>query len=187
LREPISNETKEAVARLLAGTRHPAVNFNSLFLMCTNRASSSKRKRKIFAGFCSQRTGRRDRPLFFSRARQNSPHTHPSTVFLRGRKEFLATAKFINTVYPVLGLYRKSVHHCKYMSKSVYSKDYKDIIKRLKTTRIEAGLSQQEVADKFGKPQSFVSKIESGERRLDVAEIKKFAVIYKKDISFFIK
>ena len=73
------------------------------------------------------------------------------------------------------------------MSRSIYSKDYKDIIERLKTARVEAGLAQQEVAEKLGKPQSYVSKIESGERRLDVAEIKKFAVIYKKDISFFIK
>ena len=73
------------------------------------------------------------------------------------------------------------------MSKSVYSKDYKEIIKRLKTARIKTGFAQQEVADKLGKPQSYISKIESGERRLDVAEIKKFAVIYKKDVSFFIK
>lgn len=73
------------------------------------------------------------------------------------------------------------------MSKSVYSKDYKDIIERLKTARIDAGLAQQEVAEKLGKPQSFISKIESGERRLDVAEIKKLAAIYKRDISFFIK
>ena len=73
------------------------------------------------------------------------------------------------------------------MNKSVYTKDYKEIIERLKTARVDAGLAQQEVADKLGKPQSYISKIESGERRLDVAEIKKFAVIYKKDISFFIK
>lgn len=73
------------------------------------------------------------------------------------------------------------------MSKSIYSKDYADIIERLKAARIEAGLAQQEVADKLGKPQSYVSKIESGERRLDVAEIKKFATIYKKGISFFLK
>lgn len=73
------------------------------------------------------------------------------------------------------------------MNRSVYSKDYKEIIERLKTARIESGLSQQEVADKLGKPQSYISKIESGERRLDVAEIKKFSIIYKKDISFFIK
>ena len=73
------------------------------------------------------------------------------------------------------------------MSKSIYSKDYKEIINRLKKARIEAGLSQQAVADKLGKPQSYVSKIESGERRLDVAEVKKFSDIYKKDISQFIK
>jgi len=73
------------------------------------------------------------------------------------------------------------------MSKSVYSKDYKAIIERLKAARVEAAFSQQAVADKLGKPQSYISKIESGERRLDVAEIKKFATIYKKDVSFFIK
>lgn len=74
-----------------------------------------------------------------------------------------------------------------HMSKSIFSKDYKDIIERLKKARIDAGLTQQEVAEKLDKPQSFISKIESGERRLDVAEVKKFANVYKKDISFFIK
>ena len=73
------------------------------------------------------------------------------------------------------------------MSKSIFTKDYKEIINRLKQARIDAGLSQQAVADKLGKPQSYLSKIESGERRLDVAEIKKFAEVYKKDISYFIK
>jgi len=73
------------------------------------------------------------------------------------------------------------------MSKSVYSKDYKDIIERLKTARIEAGLAQQDVADNLGKPQSYISKIESGERRLDVAEMKKFAVIYNKLVDYFLK
>lgn len=73
------------------------------------------------------------------------------------------------------------------MSKSIYSKDYKEIIDRLKKARVDAGLSQQAIANKLGKPQSYVSKIESGERRLDVAEIKKFVGIYKKPIIFFLK
>lgn len=73
------------------------------------------------------------------------------------------------------------------MSKSVYSKDYKDIIERLKKARIEADLSQQAVADKLSKPQSYISKIESGERRLDVAEMKKFLAIYKKPVDHFLK
>ena len=69
----------------------------------------------------------------------------------------------------------------------MHSDEYRNIIKRLKEARVEAGLSQQDVADKLGKPQSYVSKIESGERRLDVAEAKKFANVYKKGVSFFIK
>jgi len=47
-------------------------------------------------------------------------------------------------------------------------------------------LHSRRVADKLGKPQSYISKIKSGERLLDVAEIKKSVVIYKKDVSFFI-
>ena len=73
------------------------------------------------------------------------------------------------------------------MNKSVYSKDYKAIIERLKTARIEADLSQQAVADRLGKPQSYISKIESGERRLDVAEMKKIAAIYNKPVDYFLK
>ncbi|MBI5733449.1 MAG: helix-turn-helix transcriptional regulator [Candidatus Kerfeldbacteria bacterium] len=73
------------------------------------------------------------------------------------------------------------------MSKSVYTKEYKEITNRLRQARVDAGLSQRVVADKLNKPQSYVSKIESGERRLDVVEVKKFAIIYKKDISFLIK
>ncbi|MFH2014092.1 MAG: helix-turn-helix transcriptional regulator [Patescibacteria group bacterium] len=73
------------------------------------------------------------------------------------------------------------------MNKSIYTKDYKEIINRLKQARIDAGLSQQAVADKLGKPQSYLSKIESGERRLDVAEMKKFTEIYKKPANYFLK
>jgi len=71
------------------------------------------------------------------------------------------------------------------MGRSIYSKDYKKIIERLKKARIEADLSQQAVADKLDKPQSYISKIESGERRLDVAEMKKLTQIYKKPASYF--
>ena len=72
------------------------------------------------------------------------------------------------------------------MSKSIYSKEYKNIIERLKTARLEAGLKQEDVASKLKKPQSYVSKIERGERRVDAAELKELAKIYKKSIDFFI-
>ncbi len=62
--------------------------------------------------------------------------------------------------------------------KSVYSGEYKRIIEKLKQARKAAGLTQEEVAAKLEKPQSFVSKIESGERRIDVVELSKLAALY---------
>jgi transcriptional regulator with XRE-family HTH domain len=42
----------------------------------------------------------------------------------------------------------------------------------LRQVRSEARLTQTEVAERVGQPQSFVSKYESGERRLDVLELR---------------
>ncbi|PEH71570.1 MULTISPECIES: helix-turn-helix domain-containing protein [Edwardsiella] len=53
---------------------------------------------------------------------------------------------------------------------SIYSYEYQSIIKTLKARRIELKITQAQLAQELGKPQSFVSKIESGERRLDIIE-----------------
>jgi transcriptional regulator with XRE-family HTH domain len=42
----------------------------------------------------------------------------------------------------------------------------------LRQVRVEAGLSQRDIAKRLGQPQSFVSKYESGERRLDPLELR---------------
>lgn len=42
----------------------------------------------------------------------------------------------------------------------------------LRQIRTEAGLTQTDVAQRLGQPQSFVSKYESGERRLDIIELR---------------
>lgn len=44
----------------------------------------------------------------------------------------------------------------------------------LKESRLIAGLRQQDVAQQLGKPQSFVAKIESGERKVDLIETLQF-------------
>lgn len=72
------------------------------------------------------------------------------------------------------------------MSKSIYSKEYKNIIERLKTARLDVGMKQEDVASKLKKPQSYISKIERGERRVDAAELKELAKILKKDINYFL-
>lgn len=73
------------------------------------------------------------------------------------------------------------------MSKTIYSKDHKYLVEQLKKTRQEAGLEQAEVAKLFGRTQSHISKIEAGQRRIDIVQLKDFSKIYKKDFNFFIK
>ena len=73
------------------------------------------------------------------------------------------------------------------MVKTIYSKDHKYIVEQLKRARIEAGLDQEQVAKLLGKTQSHVSKVEAGQRRIDVVALREVAKVYKKDISYFIK
>jgi transcriptional regulator with XRE-family HTH domain len=51
---------------------------------------------------------------------------------------------------------------------------------------MEAGLTQVQVAAKLGQPQPYVSKCESGERRIDVTELKEFADLYGKAMDWFV-
>ncbi len=57
------------------------------------------------------------------------------------------------------------------MEKSVWSKDRERFRTLLKQVRVESGLKQSELADKLGMHQSYVSKIENGERKVDIVEL----------------
>lgn len=70
------------------------------------------------------------------------------------------------------------------MNKVVYSKDHKEIVRRLKIARKQAGLSQQEASKILGKTQSFISKLETNQRRIDVVLLKELATLYKKSVRF---
>ena len=70
--------------------------------------------------------------------------------------------------------------------KSQYTEEFRRIIQKLKETRVEAGLTQQEVAKQLGVGQSFISKIESGQYRLDILQLQAFAELYKKRLSYFL-
>ena len=67
-----------------------------------------------------------------------------------------------------------------------YQQKYQEFLRRIKTARIEAGLTQQEVAERLGKSQSFVSRSEKGERRVDIVELQTFAIIYRKSLRYFL-
>lgn len=60
------------------------------------------------------------------------------------------------------------------MEKSIYSQEYSLFLEQLRKAREEKGLTQTDVAQKLGQTQSFVSKVERGERRLDIVELRAF-------------
>ena len=72
------------------------------------------------------------------------------------------------------------------MPKAIYSKDHRVTVERLKQARREAGMDQKQVATLLGRTQSHVSKIESGQRRIDIVTLKELAKIYKKPADYFL-
>ena len=64
---------------------------------------------------------------------------------------------------------------------SIYSDEYQMVIKLLRTARKAKGLTQVTLAQALGRPQSFVAKMESGERRLDVVEFAHIAALLSID------
>lgn len=60
------------------------------------------------------------------------------------------------------------------MEKSIFSENYTLFLKRLREARQHAGLTQEQLAHRLGHNQSFVSKCERGERRIDVIELHYF-------------
>jgi len=64
------------------------------------------------------------------------------------------------------------------MKKARYSTQYARLLKELRRARKKVGLTQTEVAKHFDTHASFVSKIETGERRVDVVELAEFCRLY---------
>jgi len=73
------------------------------------------------------------------------------------------------------------------MAKSIYTAEYQKVLKKLKEARSELDFTQVEISQKLKKPQSYISKIERGERRIDVAELSILAKIYKKSLNYFVQ
>lgn len=59
------------------------------------------------------------------------------------------------------------------------------LAERLRLAREYLTLSQDEVARAVGIPRAAISLIESGQRRVDVLELKKFATVYDRPVSYF--
>lgn len=68
------------------------------------------------------------------------------------------------------------------MRKSLRSPEQLWLQELLRKTREDAELTQAELARRLGKPQSFVSKYECGERRLDLPELEQVSIVLDVDL-----
>lgn len=58
------------------------------------------------------------------------------------------------------------------MGKTIHRAEYLLLLTLVREIRIAAGVTQEELSRKLGRPQSFVSDVERGTRRLDVLELR---------------
>ena len=74
----------------------------------------------------------------------------------------------------------------KSLRESLDSDNYKNIRRKLIILREKNSLTQRELAKKLSITQSYVSKVESGQRRLDVLELKKYLKVLNYSIDQFL-
>jgi transcriptional regulator with XRE-family HTH domain len=67
--------------------------------------------------------------------------------------------------------------------KSTHTTAYRLLRERLVAARHAAGMNQAELAASLGRPQSFIAKVEGGERRIDVVELLKIASAVNLDVA----
>ena len=73
------------------------------------------------------------------------------------------------------------------MRKSLATNNQKYLVNLLRQIREEAGLRQTDVATRLNQPQSFVSKYELGERRLDLLELERVCSACQIDLVEFVR
>ena len=71
--------------------------------------------------------------------------------------------------------------------KSKFTKPYAKVLEVLREVRLEAALTQTEAGNAFGAHASYISKCESGERRIDVIELAAFCWLYNVPLDQFLK
>ena len=87
-----------------------------------------------------------------------------------GKRRLAGDTSRAATSNEVKDLRRQSQENSAAVPSSVHTSVYKDLIQRVVAARTAARLSQQAVADRRGKPQSYIAKVEALERRLDIVE-----------------
>jgi transcriptional regulator with XRE-family HTH domain len=72
------------------------------------------------------------------------------------------------------------------VKKTLNKKEQKVLLEQLYRLRLSSGLRQSDLADRLNTPQSFISKIESGERRVDLIELRDICIALGSNLKEFI-
>jgi transcriptional regulator with XRE-family HTH domain len=72
------------------------------------------------------------------------------------------------------------------MDKSIHSTEYAVFLRIFRETRRRSGLTQVDLAHKVGQTQSFISKCERGERRVDLVELRAFCRAFGLSLTQFV-
>ena len=62
------------------------------------------------------------------------------------------------------------------MARSLRTPGHLALLRALTDARKSAGITQQQLAERMKRPQSFIAKVEGGERRLDVVEFAEWTI-----------
>jgi transcriptional regulator with XRE-family HTH domain len=72
------------------------------------------------------------------------------------------------------------------MEKSIHTREYAVLLRLLKEAREAAGLTQVQVAKRLKQSQSFVTKMERGDRRIDVVQLRTVCRLYGTTLTEFV-
>ncbi|KTB69484.1 MULTISPECIES: helix-turn-helix domain-containing protein [Pseudomonas] len=73
------------------------------------------------------------------------------------------------------------------MTKAIYRREHVIFLQELKRMRVESGMTQAQCSTALGRPQSFMSDVERGVRRLDTVQLRDLCEVLGRDLISFTK
>lgn len=73
------------------------------------------------------------------------------------------------------------------MTKAIYRREHVIFLQVLKRMRVESGMTQAQCSAALGRPQSFISDVERGVRRLDTVQLRDLCQVLESDLISFTK
>ena len=68
------------------------------------------------------------------------------------------------------------------MTKAIYRREHVIFLQVLKRMRVESGMTQAQCSAALGRPQSFMSDVERGVRRLDIVQLRDLCLVLQSDL-----